>query len=64
MNIQPAFTTIVDRPLKILVLAQTSGYSHFQLNVLLAELLAKRGHYVVSLLANKRVPSRKNYKIL
>ena len=40
------------RRLKVLVLAQSSGYSHFHLNAKLAEILAERGHYVVIIIIN------------
>ena len=49
------------RRLKVLVLAQSSGYSHFHLNAKLAEILAERGHYVViiitKLLSNYHIHS-------
>ena len=47
------------KPLKVLVVAQTRAYSHFQLNVRFAEILAQRGHDVVCLFwqsnANRQV---------
>ena len=45
------------RRLKVLVLAQSSGYSHFHLNAKLAEILAERGHYVVIIIIKLSIHS-------